>query len=657
LHRERSSSIAIIGASTRGVSLVERIGASAPELLAGRNLDIYLIDPYPAGPGRVWRYDQPLVLQANSIAANLTMFTDSTVECDGPILPGPSLPEWANIVRAGVYDVPDAPELAEELAELGEWSYASRRLVSVYLAWAFGEIKRRLPGNVALHVIEDKAVDVTDLATGQQSVRLADHGEVVVDVVLLALGHLDAKPTIHDTALQEFAADRKLFYAPPAYSADVELDPIRPGETVIIRGLGLAFIDFTAMLTEGRGGVFRDREDGRLDYVPSGMEPVIVAGSRRGVPHHGKPNYRLTTAAPVLPRFLDAEQLAVRKELDYACDVAPLVAKEIAWTYYHELLQRRRDEHMPLKDFEPRFAAASWGSPEMRSLLAEAVPDARDHFALDALTHPLGSQCYDPEQLQERVRDYIENDVARRSTQRYSADLRLVYGVESALAQVSTDLVLSRLHPRDIRTHIDTHLTSLSKEVGSGPPAARLRQLVALSEAGVLRFLGAGMWVETDEAAGMFRAGSTSSPEVFEAKSLIEARLPDATVSRSEDPLLRALYLRGEVVEQVLTGPDGESYARGQLVVNPSDGRVITAAGVVHPRRYALGSYTTSGAQAAFIFPGQNSLILRQNDAAVRQLLMDLADQRPTTDEGRTVWSNHVPDHDRRSTAGVPGAA
>ena len=118
---------------------------------------------------------------------------------------------------------------------------------------------------------------------------------------------------------------------------------------------------------------------------------------------------------------------------------------------------------------------------------------------------------------------------------------------------------------------------------------------------------------------------------MVEAAALIEARLPGATLSRSADRLLRALHAHGEAVEQTLTGADGQSYARGPLVVSP-DGRVVSAAGVAHSRRYALGSYTTSGAEAAFIFPGRNSLILRQNDAVARQLLADLADHRSTVE-------------------------
>src|SRR5690242_1806581 len=54
------AAIAIVGAGPRGAGLLERLAASVPELLpdvgAGTVLDVHLIDPFPAGAGRIWRH-------------------------------------------------------------------------------------------------------------------------------------------------------------------------------------------------------------------------------------------------------------------------------------------------------------------------------------------------------------------------------------------------------------------------------------------------------------------------------------------------------------------------------------------------------------------------------------------------------------------------
>ena len=60
--RDRAA-IAIVGAGPRGAGLLERIAASVPELLPRVGaLDVHLIDPYPAGAGRIWRHEQSPLL-------------------------------------------------------------------------------------------------------------------------------------------------------------------------------------------------------------------------------------------------------------------------------------------------------------------------------------------------------------------------------------------------------------------------------------------------------------------------------------------------------------------------------------------------------------------------------------------------------------------
>lgn len=62
------------------------------------------------------------------------------------------------------------------------------------------------------------------------------------------------------------------------------------GTSVALRGFGLTTIDAILHLTEGRGGSLKER-DGRLNYIPSGLEPEkIVPFSRTGRPMLAKPN-------------------------------------------------------------------------------------------------------------------------------------------------------------------------------------------------------------------------------------------------------------------------------------------------------------------------------------------------------------------------------
>lgn len=93
--------LVVIGAGPRGTGLIERIAANAPSLYGDRPLDIHLVDPFPPGGGRIWRHDQSPLLWMNSMAEDVTMFTDETVRQEGPVRPGPALDAWAADVREG----------------------------------------------------------------------------------------------------------------------------------------------------------------------------------------------------------------------------------------------------------------------------------------------------------------------------------------------------------------------------------------------------------------------------------------------------------------------------------------------------------------------------------------------------------------------------
>src|SRR4051812_26603235 len=253
-------SVVIVGGGPRGTGVLERLAASAPEFV--EDLDVHLVDPYPDGAGRIWREDQSALLWMNSMAADVTMFTDDSVRCEGPIVPGPSLYDWAVAVRDGELDgesVPDGP-VGDELRALGPATFATRRLQSHYLDFVLRRVLTTLPPQVRVHRHRTRAVG---LRRGAPDVVLLDGGgELPADVLVLASGHLDAAPTEAEAALAAHADEHGLRYFPPEQTTDSDLDRIPAGETVIARGMGLAFIDLMVLLFEGRGGRFHDRGDG-----------------------------------------------------------------------------------------------------------------------------------------------------------------------------------------------------------------------------------------------------------------------------------------------------------------------------------------------------------------------------------------------------------
>lgn len=630
--------IAIVGGGPRAAGFLERLGANAPEIAPGRRIQVHVIDPYPPGAGRVWRFEQSPLLRMNSMAEDVTMFTDDSVRCAGPIRPGPSLAEWARRERAAT----PADRLDPELAGLTGTSFPTRRLQSRYLAWFFQHAVANLPSTIDVSVHAARVGKITDDATGRQQIWLSEHGRpIVADVVILAVGHLDANPTGESARLREFAAEHDVYYLPPAYSADVDLTAVQPGQTVILRGLGLAFIDLMVLLTEGRGGRFTEQPGGELTYHPSGREPVLYAGSRRGVPYHAKTTYRLSGPRPPLPRFFDATAIdalvAANDDIDYLTQVWPLQAKEIAWAYYHELHHGHPDRvRLPWSEFETRFTDLAWDTPDITALIAESVPDPADRLDFPAHDRPLHGRTFpDFPSLQQHLRDYIRADLTRRSDPGHSADLGAFLALLSIYGQLPRLVASGKLTPGSRLRDLEGWWAGFFSYFASGPPGDRLEALLALSRAGIVRFLGADMWVSTDAARGLFVAGSASTGEVVRADALIEARLPRATVRDTAEELLDGLHRDGDLADEVLI-EDGAAHSTGLVRVTGPEGRLIDADGEVHPRRFALGTYTTTRTAAAFARPGTNAPAFRYNDAAARSVLFLLLTDAFVTDRDQS---------------------
>ncbi len=576
-----SASIAIIGAGPTGTCLVERICANAAELLSWLSLDLHVVDPYPPGGGRVWRSGQSDLLWANSTAADVTLFTDQSVQCRGPVRPGPSLAEWLG-------------------CDPGR--FPSRPVQNAYLSYAFQRAVDTAPRGVRVHVHRTRALDLADVPGGQ-AVRLENGRMIEVDAVILAQGHGDVTPTAQERSLMALAKGDGLRYLPTGYTADLDLgqDRLPAGEPVIVRGLGLAFIDLMVLLTSGRGGRFVREHDGELVYLPSGREPLLHVGSRRGVPYHSKTGYPFQGVRPPLPRFLTAQALG-EGPWNFRRDVWPLVAKELAFAYYHELITAHpKRSRLSWAEFEEGFAAEEWRSTGMRALIRRAVPRHVDRLDFDRLDRPLERMLFgDRAGLHRWMDGYLGADLARRSDPAHSADHAMILGL------LSVHGVLAELGISDPWFH------GFFGYVASGPPGPRLEELKALARAGVVTFLGAGLKVRHGDRRWL--AQSPTVPGVVAARTLVEARLPAPSVSRATDPLITALRERGEVDE-----------VSGLLKVRPADRRLLDRSDIPHPHRFAFGPWVVGGrATGGFARPGLNAPLFRHADALARIVLSEI---------------------------------
>ncbi|WP_205289286.1 FAD/NAD(P)-binding protein [Microbacterium arborescens] len=603
--------LVFVGAGPRAIMLLERIvarfdaaaGTADARTVGAPRLHVELIDPHPPGAGRIWRRAQSPLLKLNSMARDVTVFTDDSCTIDGPIRPGPSLIEWAELWRSGELtatgrdiEIDDEVAAAEARGLRGD-SFPTRRLHSYYLEWFSRRTIAEAPAGVTVRWRRDTVVRVSEA----NRVTLASGLELEADAVVYAVGHNGREPDAATAQLADAARRAGLQYVPPAFTADADLSHLGAGEDVIVRGMGLAAVDLVVLLTQGRGGRFLEEGD-ELRYVPSGSEPRLHLGSRRGVPYRSKVSSTLRGEAPqrevLTPTAIEA-LLARPGEVDFEADVWPLIAGELLHGHYRELFTGHPDRVVgDWASFRAVLHSHAWDDPALLDAIAAAVPDPLDRFDVASLDRPFADATFaGRDDAHGRVREHIVTDLhLRTAPERSAAQGVFLAALLSFLALAEIPAERWNEHSRTVSLPVRWH--TFFSYVASGPPPHRLRELLALADAGVVRFLGPGVDVRVEPGRG-FVASSRRAPGETVARSLVDAWLPGPGAAASDNPVLRALAERQGSALRVLTD---------------ADGRVLERDGVPAASVFALGPFTSLPEGGAFTRPNSNALSIRQTD-------------------------------------------
>ncbi|MFC8001198.1 FAD/NAD(P)-binding protein [Streptomyces rochei] len=628
--------VCLVGAGPRGLSVLERLCAQERDSPRWDRVVVHVVDPAPPGAGRVWRPDQSRHLLMNTVASQVTVYTDaSVVGIRGPLESGPSLYQWAKALGPSALTPADGTayddETLAEARDLTPDAYPTRSLYGRYLSWVFQQVVANAPAHVTVRVHPVRAVALEDGDTGEragpQTVLLEDGTRLRgLSAVVLSQGHVPVEPTEAERRLAGFAARHALTYVAPASPADTDLSAIAPGEAVLLRGLGLNFFDYMALLTRARGGVFEREADGGLVYRPSGREPRLYAGSRRGVPHQARGENEKGADGRHLPRLLTAGHIARLRDrpgrpVVFRTDLWPLISKEVRSVYYEALLAGRRPPDR-VAAFVHRFLHAEPGAAEER-LLDEAGVGAHERWDWDRIARPTASHAFDgPAAFRTWLRGYLDEDVRRAREGNVSGPLKAALDVLRDLRnEIRLAVDHGGLDAASHRDELDRWYTPLNAYLSIGPPPSRIEEMAALMDAGILEVTGPGMRVDTETDGPDGACFVATSQEIegvrFRATTLIEARLPQTALRRTADPLMRQLLRTGQCAAHRVPGSDGADYETGGLAVSGRPCNLLDGRGVPHPRRFAHG-VPTEGVHwvtAAGIRPGVGSVTLEDSDA------------------------------------------
>lgn len=624
--------VTILGAGPRGLGILDRLGSALIHQRLNRPVEIHVVDPYEAGSGRVWRTDQSPLMLANSKACEITLFSDETVRNAGVPRYGPSMQEWAALHASGL----DA-ELAAEAAAVGPETFVSRRLLGAYLRWCFASVAAALAPTASLVVHQTSATRIRATETADEVV-LADGRRIRSDVVVLALGNRDGAPPVTSEG-----TSTNVLRLEPQYTADINLEVLPAGQNVRVEGLGLAFIDLMTLVTEGRGGRFEPIQGGRLTYHASGTEPILNATSPRGVPYLPK---------PAAARTVDPKE--------------PLIATRAAWISALTKFGSHPDESTRSQAAQAAWGllhaemAAGWygellGDPQLAADMLRRLPGtaAWDDKRTAAIAfdrelapfrapprHPAGPGSQPIKLWARKYLLWALDLVGGQLGHAHAGAYRGLVHAGMAMGEVFLD---GSVQFTPAMAPLMEAMASYIRYVTSGPPTARMEQLLALVEAGLVRLLGPSSQLANDAAPGYF----------------IAARLPTPDVRSGPDALLRGLVEAGKALA---TGPL-TSEIPVRVRVEAGTFRLLTPDPAVGGRRFAVGAFATSGALVAFPRPCANSRFFAENAAIASQIVEAIGDNKLggsmcITDSARTVGavSSDNVDSDIRLSTGETSA-
>ncbi|MEU6120423.1 FAD/NAD(P)-binding protein [Streptomyces sp. NPDC047123] len=607
----RAGRIAIVGSGPRGLAVLERIGARLHDVPPGSRFEIFLIDSTEVGCGRIWRTDQDELYRMNTVADEVTMFSGPAD--GGPARPGagPSLADWWR----------------SHDPEVGRNEYAPRKLYGRYMRFVLDATEKSLPSGVSFEGIHARVVDIDgdidiDIAgdsgggtggeRGAETFRVhLDSGRTLLaDSVVLATGH--GLPRLRGTelAFAEFA-DRNpgTAYIRSDSPAEMDLDGIPAGTPTGIIGLGLSAYDVIFSLTEGRHGKFLEVAENEYSYQPSGDEPLIVAGSRSGLPLPARGRNQKAPDYSYRPKLFKADGIlagAGGRPLDFRADVAPWIFAEMHLVYYATLVRGLAGASAASAFVERAEERGSCDPLAIRAVAEEFGVDAPpvDFFAL---ARPFDGLSYgSPEEFTRQVAACVREDLrhaeAGNRLDPVKAALDVLRDTRSELRRLVDFAGLdASSHARDFLGWFSPRSSLLS----SGPPRKRVYQLLALLDAGIVRIAGPDSRFGMRGSTGRFTLGSPAvAGSETELDVLVDARIPGPDIHRETAGLLANLRDRGTLSEYVNRSGEG-TFRTGGVATTGAPFHPVGRDGSVQEGLHVIGIPTENTRWFTFVGSGR----------------------------------------------------
>ena len=567
--------IVLVGAGPRNLSLVERLMAHAKSTT--EPVDITLYDPFPIG-GRVWNPDQDPTFLMNTVTQQLTLFTDPSVPNHASTaLYGPNFYEWS--VTFGkeyvkMHDFKNEAYFLDELTRINPNRFTSRALFGVYGQWFFEHLGAHVPANVTLSYERRSVTDVVK-QDNQYTVTIDGTDTIIADQVVMALGHVDNSLNDEEQAFADAAAgNANMLYVAPTHPSEADLDAVPAREKVVLRGLGLSFFDYIAKLTISRGGRFARDNNGVMYYLPSGKEPHMIAGSRKGLPMHARGVNQKVAAEGYQPLFFTSEnldKLAEKSNGQVTYDeFFTLLRKELEYKHYQNTIN---DFGVTWPFNAAEFMDALAASDDLNETARKYGISEEYIMDWDRILNPVDDVPAEVE-YSDFMMNYLTWDINDANQGNNDAPYAGAFDMLRDVRGIIRHYLDAGYLSSDEYAKFLSKFNPFNSLISVGTPVLRVEQMRALIEAGVLEVAGPGLAVSVrdDHYVATDNRGNT-----WTVNNLVEARLFPVSLAASTNPLVANLRDRGLLSAAEYTKADGSTYVVGGTRMNKEDLTVIDA--------------------------------------------------------------------------------
>ena len=586
--------VAIVGLGPRGLAMVERILAHAKREETWR-LEVLLFSEGAPGPG-CHHTDQSRFLLLNTAADQITQFPTVSRGSPAAATGGPAFAQWLKErIKAG--DI--GCVLTEEGASIDD-SYQPRALYGEYLKDAFVRLRQSCPQQVRLRLIKYAATAAERRESGKWMLRANNEVFADIDFLHLATGHNLPRTWTPEPKTVPWLID-------DPFPVAQRLADVKATATVAIEGMGLAAFDVIAELTLGRGGRFVTAGAGELTYVPSGQEPKLMVFSRSGLPLRARPsNQKTFTGRPDVRHFTEEKVAALRAKgpIDFEKTMLPLLVRDMEDAYYGAMV---RSGGFP-EDLIAKLEDGSWKDvPDWVERVARNVPlEAR--FSWKKLTQPVPADALvTAAAFAKFFRDYLRDDIVEAGRGNVTSPIKAACDVLRDLRERIAEAVDFKGLTGESQAWFYGVFLSQLKRLSVGPPKARIAQLMALIDAGVVRADFGPEAICEVEPDG-WRLRSRLWPQhAARADVLVRARVAHPNPVGS--PLLRGLIADGHA-RRFSNGV----FSYGGLEVTRSM-NVVSRDGAVVSNLWATGVVTEGTRFYTYVLPRPNAPGRFEDDA------------------------------------------